>query len=70
MKSWLKGVFSKNEEKKVVENVEKTEKEQVEEAKEVLYEKHNVISVKDGFLSEIKQDQEDFMNGLLGKDQK
>lgn len=67
MKNWITKIFSKEEKPHQVE-VEKTETEKVEEETQKLYEKHKVVSVSDGFLSEIKNDQENFMNGLIGKD--
>ena len=70
MKNWLKGIFSKDEVKNTKEKVEKTDDEQREDARESLYEKHNIVSVQDGFLSEIQQEQENFMSELLGKEEK
>ena len=70
MKNWLKGIFSKDEVKNTKEKVEKTDDEQREDARESLYEKHNIVSFQDGFLSEIQQEQANFMSELLGKEEK
>lgn len=67
MTNWLKKIFSK-EEKAPEVKVEKTEEEMANEETQKLYEKHKVVSVSDGFLAEIQNEQQKFMDELVGKD--